>query len=289
MFSCHHTRTPLFKNWLFDGLAHGFRIVFDRSSRLVAATQNLPSATLQESVVSEYQLSLGHFTGPLPEVGIHVNPVGVIPKGHTPGKWRVITDLSSPAGGSVNDGIDPHACSMTYVTVDAVASMVNKLGGGALLAKIDIEAAYRLIPVHPLDRPLLGIKWERKVYCDCMLPFGLRSAPKIFNALADSFEWIIRRKGVAYTAHYLDDYVIVGPPGTSRCADDLHTLVETCKELGVPLAVAKCEGPTPCLTFLGIQIDTVNGTLSLPKDKLERVQSMVQQWEGRKACSRREL
>ena len=131
------------------------------------------------------------------------------------------------------------------------------------------------------------------MYCDCMLPFGLRSAPKIFNALADSLEWIIRRKGVAYTAHYLDDYVIVGPPGTSRCADDLHNLVETCKELGVPLAVAKCKGPTPCLTFLGIQIDiqidTVNGTLSLPKDKLERVQSMVQQWEGRKACSRREL
>eukprot|EP00731_Ephydatia_muelleri_P036077 Em0199g3a len=122
-----------------------------------------------------------------------------------------------------------------------------------------------------------------------MLPFGLRSAPKIFNALADSLEWIIRRKGVAYTAHYLDDYVIAGPPGTSRCADDLHTLVETCKELRVPLAVAKCEGPTPCLTFLGIQIDTVNGTLSLPKEKLERVQSMVQQWEGRKACSRREL
>ena len=88
MFSCHHIRTPLFKNWLFDGLAHGFRIGFDRSSRLVAATQNLSSATLQESVVSEYlrkELSLGHFTGPLPEVGIHVNPVGVIPKGHTPG------------------------------------------------------------------------------------------------------------------------------------------------------------------------------------------------------------
>ena len=134
----------------------------------------------------------------------------------------------------MNDGIDLLACSMTYVTVDAVASMVNKLGGGALLAKIDIEAAYRLIPVHPLDWPLLGVKWEGKVYCDCMLPFGLRSAPKIFNALADSLEWIIRRKGVAYTAHYLDDYVIVGPPGTSRCADDLHTLVETCKELGVP-------------------------------------------------------
>ena len=183
------------------------------------------------------------------KAGIHLNPVGVIPKGHTPSKWRMITDLSSQAGGNMNDGIDPHLCSMTYVTVDAVASMVNTLGGGALIAKINIEAAYRLIPVHPLDWPLLGVIWEGMVYCDCILPFGLRSARKIFNALADSLEWIIRQKGVAYTAHYLDDYMIAGPHGTSRCANDLHTLVETCNELGVPLAVAKCEGPTSCLTF----------------------------------------
>ena len=43
------------------------------------------------------------------------------------------------------------------------------------------------------------------------------------------------------------------------------------------------------LDILGIQVDTVNGTLSLPKVKLECVQSMVQQCEGSKACLRREL
>ena len=36
-----------------------------------------------------------------------ISPFGVIPKGHTPGKWRLIVDLSSPKGGSVNDGIPP--------------------------------------------------------------------------------------------------------------------------------------------------------------------------------------
>ena len=85
---------------------------------------------------------------------LHVNRFGVIPKGHNTGKWRLITDLSYPPGYSVNDGIDPDLCSLSYCTVDHVAAVAAAYSRGALLAKIDIESAYRLIPVHPLDRPL---------------------------------------------------------------------------------------------------------------------------------------
>ena len=37
--------------------------------------------------------------------GLRISRFGVIPKPHQPGKWRLITDLSSPKGGSVNDGV----------------------------------------------------------------------------------------------------------------------------------------------------------------------------------------
>ena len=47
---------------------------------------------------------------------------------------------------------------------------------------MDIESAYRLIPVHPHDRVLQAVSWNGEIYVDPMLPFGLRSAPKIFNA-----------------------------------------------------------------------------------------------------------
>ena len=49
-----------------------------------------------------------------------------------------------------------------------------------MLAKMDIEGAYRIIPVHPEDRGLLGVKWKRALFFDECLPFGLRSAPQIF-------------------------------------------------------------------------------------------------------------
>ena len=109
--------------------------------------------------------------GPFPL--LQVNKMGVIPKGHTPGKWRLITDLSSPTCTSVNDGIETEVTSLSYITVDNVAQVACDLGRGALLAKVNIENAYRLIPVHPSDRPLQAITWEGNIYTDSMLPFGL--------------------------------------------------------------------------------------------------------------------
>ena len=50
------------------------------------------------------------------------------------------------------------------------------------MSKLDIKLAYRLVPVHPQDRYLLGVG---AYYVDAALPFGLRSAPKIFTAVAD--------------------------------------------------------------------------------------------------------
>ena len=56
------------------------------------------------------------------------------------------------------------------------------------------------------------------MYVDAMLPFGLRSAPKIFNAVADALEWCVAREGVQEIYHYLDDFAIIGPPNSDKCS-----------------------------------------------------------------------
>jgi hypothetical protein len=114
-------------------------------------------------VVSEYlakELTLGRMLGPFCKsasvaAAVHINRFGVIPKGHNTGRWRLITDLR---GHSVNDGIDAGLCSLTYSTIDEIADLVARLGPAALLAKVNIESAYHLIPVHPDDRPLLAME-----------------------------------------------------------------------------------------------------------------------------------
>lgn len=124
-----------------------------------------------------------------------ISRFGVIPKPNQPGHWRLILDLSHPEHASVNDGIDPELSTMVYPTVHDAVKQILSLGLGTLLAKIDIEQAFRNIPVHPQDRHLLGTRWSGQLFIDTVLLFGLRSAPKIFSALANGLKWILYQLG----------------------------------------------------------------------------------------------
>ena len=151
--------------YVVEGLRHGFRVGFDYSHTCRKSHRNMPSALEQPQVVREYlakECSEGRVLGPLlpttlPQV--HTSHFGVIPKGST-GKWCLILDMSSPEGGSVNDGIREALCSFSYVIVEDAAKGIVARGRGALLAKVDIKSAYRNVPIHPDDRWLMGMLWE---------------------------------------------------------------------------------------------------------------------------------
>ena len=57
----------------------------------------------------------------------------------------------------MDDAISTSLCSLKYITVEQVAKKAVMLERGSLIAKIDIKAAYRLVPVAPADRHYLGI------------------------------------------------------------------------------------------------------------------------------------
>jgi hypothetical protein len=216
-----------------------------------------------------------------------VSKFGVIPKKYQPGKWRLILDLSSPQGHSVNDGIDQAMSAIAYPSVDVAAQLILQMGQGALLSKVDIKEAYRIVPVHRQDWHLLGMKWNKQYYVDTHLPFGLRSAPKIFSAIADALQWILTQHGSPTSIHYLDDYLFIEPPGSQGKA--LATVTPLLQALGVPTAPNKMEGPSTRLTFLGIELDSVNLTAQLPADKLARLVLTLHEWGDRKRCTKREL
>ena len=108
-----------------------------------------------QKIIEEYltkEMKEGQILGPfllhtIPH--IHINRFRVIPKRHQSGKWCLITDLSFPEGNSVNDIILAAACTLQYISVDQVALQAMQLGQGALLAKTDIKAACRIVPVAP--------------------------------------------------------------------------------------------------------------------------------------------
>ncbi len=121
------------------------------------------SAKLHPEVVDKYiqdEQAKGRMLGPFPlSMGsvVHVNRFRVIPKGTT-GKFRLITDLFLPHGQSVNEGIEPDLCSLSYSSVDDVAEIVARLGW----AKMDNRVRLSLDPGPPPGPPPASsrVGWE---------------------------------------------------------------------------------------------------------------------------------
>ncbi len=133
------------------------------------------------------------------------------------------------------------------------------------------------------------MRWQGTSFLDTALPFGLRSAPKVFNAIADAVQWVAQRRGVSHLFHYLDDYITLGPPGSGEWGVNQSILLEACNALGVPVAEHKCEGPSKCLEFLGIIVDSEMMELRLSEQKITELKVELETWVSRSACKKRKL
>lgn len=83
-----------------------------------------------------------------------------------PGAFRVIHDLSYPKGRSVNDLIPGSLTTVQYEDFDHVSHLIFSAGRCAFISKVDIQNAFRIIPIHPEDRHLFGFSWRNSFYVD---------------------------------------------------------------------------------------------------------------------------
>jgi hypothetical protein len=135
----------------------------------------------------ENEIQLGRIAGPFqysPISNLRCSPIGVIPK-KTSG-WRLITHLSYPTFGSVNDFIGEKFTSVQYSLFDNVVSIVRNLGKGALIGKKDIKSAFRILPG---DFDLLGFKIGSNYYIDKCLPMGCSISCSTFEHFSTFIYW----------------------------------------------------------------------------------------------------
>ena len=211
---------------------------------------HMPLASLQLSVIDDYlstELAKGCLAGPfssplLPH--LHISRFGVIPKKHQPGKWRLILDLSSPDGHSVNDDIRKDPFTVQYMKIDDIIDRIMSLVQGTLLAKFDVESAYHNIPIHPNDCYLFSMQWQGYHFVDMALSFGLHSAPYIFSSVVDLVEWVLKKQyDMSFLLHYLDDFHSRGPPNSQMCQWNLDTCIQQFQDWGIPLHPQQVGGP----------------------------------------------
>ena len=200
------------KQFINDGFSYGFCLNYTgpRSPRdsknLKSIYQNL--ALVKEKIDKE--ILAGRVAGPFierPLQNLQVSPIGIIPK-KAAGEFRLIHHLSSPKDYSINDFIDPKLCSVQYTSFDEAVHLIQDLGKGCLLFKIDLKSAFRILPVHLDDIELLGFKFNDKFYVDKCLPMGCSISCSLFEKFSTFLEHFIKsRMASGKLIHYLDDFL----------------------------------------------------------------------------------
>lgn len=193
-----------------------------------------------------------------PFENFQVSPIRLVPKKHSD-KFQTIFHLSFPKSGttSINHFIDKDDFSLQYITIDKAISAIQRFGSDCFMTKTDIESAFRpFFLVHPHDWEFLGMFWSGSYHFDKVLPFGLRSAPFIFNQLSDAIEWILQNNcAISFVCHILDDFLIIEPPAptapfNSLCQVSLSSMILSFKNLNIPTSAAKTEGPCKVIQFM---------------------------------------
>ena len=278
-----------------DLIEYGFPLDFCRDGILHPSDTNHMLALQNTSHVEQYileELSYGAIHGPYHEkpFPMHVSPLMVRDKPNS-NKKRTIMDLSWPKGFSVNHGVSKNSYLDTYFTlhypsIDHIVQAIRDLGPDALLYKIDISRAFRHIRIDPGDLDLLGFH-HNDYYFDGSLAFGYRHGSVFFQRCSDAIRYIMKNYGFHTIFNYIDDLIYVGLP--HEIHQSFTFLQHLLQDLGLEVSPSKLIAPATQVVCLGILVDTVTQTISIPKDKLQQIKDICFSWSSKTYCSKRDL
>jgi hypothetical protein len=159
---------------------------------------------------------------------------------------------------------------------------------------IDISDAYRAVHTHPDSREFLGLAWDFDdgagvtYLSDTRMCMGLRAACSIFNRLSDFVVVCAGLEGVDSCVNYLDDFCVVTRSyGENTVAQG--KIMGILRRLGFHISFKKVTNPSQLTRFLGIDIDSVAMSLSLPADKLIKLINKLQMFNGKNKSTKLEL
>lgn len=105
--------------------------------------------------------------------------------------------------------------------------------------------------------------------------------------IANAIVRMLRDRGVI-AKMYIDDLILISP-SRERAEQDLRIAQELLKDLGLPEAPDKVQRPSTRVTWLGVDIDSVSMTISVPHEKLEEIKHCVSNAIKLKSMSKKHL
>lgn len=264
--------------FIADGFRRGFFIGMPHNNNVPVnnySNANPKPAKNRQVMIDKLNVELkaGRILGPYCKSPIPFatfSPLYVIPKS-TPGKFRLIHDLSKPASCSVNSNIPESLKSVQYSTVIEVAEFLattsEEDGSMWYMAKVDLQDAYRNVPINKEDWRYLGMIFEDKLLIDTCLPMGLSTSCRIFDSISKSLAWVhTKRNPQSKIFSYLDDFLILART-ESDCKRALDSFLDLLKFLGFPISTQKTVEPSTSVEFLGLGLNSENLSFYVPESK----------------------
>lgn len=270
--------------YVLDGIRFGFPLHYTgpalyRENREAhsSAQQHWTHVNRYVEVELQNKALIGPFAVPPFVPWTNISPIMTRPKSDS-AKRRIIVDLSFPSGNNVNAYIHKNIILGSFhehrlPTVRDTLQVVEQMDFRVKLATLDVERAYRNIPVCPLDLPLLGIKVGDSYFIDAAMPFGARNSSLNMQLVAQYIVRALQARGLDCQM-YLDDMVLQLSPHQDYHARFTEVMM-LYRALGLPISYAKLQAPADVVTYLGIRIDVPHRTISIPVKKISELEQLI--------------
>ena len=126
-----------------------------------------------------------------------------------------------------------------------IESLFSRLSAGKRFTKLDIAHAYQQIPLDEDSRNSVSINTQKGLFRYNRLPFGVHSAPTIFQRAK---EGLLRY--IPSTVVYIDDILITGETEEEHL-HNIDTVMSRLKEEGLTLKKSKCHFLLEKVEYLG--------------------------------------
>lgn len=137
------------------------------------------------------------------------------------------------------------AAKIDKYPIPRIEELFASLAGGKTFTKLDLSHAYLQVPLAAESQQYVTVNTHKGLFKYKRLPFGVASAPAIFQRVMETL-----LQGIAGVCVYLDDILVTG----SSEGEHLHNLTQVLQRLanaGMRLKKQKCEFMLSSVSYLG--------------------------------------
>ena len=153
--------------------------------------------------------------------------------------------------------------NMDQYPVPTAEDLFATLAGGQAFSKLDLSQAYQQVKLEADSRKYVTINTHKGLYQFNRLPFGVASAPAVFQEIMEKL-----LQGIPGVVVYFDDILVTGE-NEERHLASLTEVLDRLKQSGLRLKRNKCRFLAPAVEYLGYKIDRY-GLHALP-DKIAAI------------------